>query len=87
MFDFLANLWKQLTGGKPRRPLRHIPNRPGLCSYCGSALRSLDSRQCFTCGFDWHDVNNVIVRTADPSEAARLQTLAAQRGARLVQVA
>ena len=79
MFDFLANLWKQLTGGKPRRPLRHIPNRPGLCSYCGNALRSLDSRQCFTCGFDWHDVNNVIVRTADPSEAARLQTLAAQR--------
>ncbi|MGC3967921.1 MAG: reverse transcriptase family protein [Pirellulales bacterium] len=80
MFDFLSNLWRQLTGGQPvRKPLRHVPGRPGICSYCGNSLRTLDARQCFSCGMDWHNANDVVLRSPDPDEAARLRALAAAR--------
>jgi hypothetical protein len=30
------------------------------CPYCGRLLRNQRARQCFECGMDWHDPQNVI---------------------------
>jgi hypothetical protein len=32
------------------------------CPYCGRLLRNRRASQCFVCGMDWHDPNNVINR-------------------------
>lgn len=32
------------------------------CPYCGSPLRTDLAKQCFECGTDWHDANNIIRR-------------------------
>jgi hypothetical protein len=36
------------------------------CPYCGKPLLSDAAGQCFKCGMDWHDPNNVIQR-GDPN--------------------
>jgi hypothetical protein len=33
------------------------------CAYCGQPLRTEQARQCFACGMDWHDPENVVRRT------------------------
>jgi len=35
------------------------------CPYCGKELVSEKARQCFSCGMDWHDPDNVVQR-GDP---------------------
>jgi hypothetical protein len=42
----------------PREPQRLTPP----CRYCGAPLRTALARQCFTCGADWHDPENVVFR-------------------------
>jgi hypothetical protein len=32
------------------------------CPYCGNPLRTDSAKQCFECGTDWHDANNIIRR-------------------------
>lgn len=32
------------------------------CPYCGKPLRTDTAKQCFECGTDWHDANNVVRR-------------------------
>ncbi len=41
---------------------RHVGLSAALCPYCGAALRSEKAKQCFTCGTDWRDPENVIRR-------------------------
>jgi len=32
------------------------------CPYCGQPLKSPLAKQCFQCGLDWHDDDNVVRR-------------------------
>ena len=32
------------------------------CPYCGAELRTNKASQCFACGKDWHDPDNVVDR-------------------------
>lgn len=36
------------------------PRTTGPCPYCGKALRTNMAQQCFECGADWHDPDNVV---------------------------
>lgn len=36
------------------------------CPYCGKLLRNKMAKQCFECGMDWHDPQNVTGRKAWP---------------------
>lgn len=45
-----------ILSGCPRK-------QPALpCPYCGKPLLSHQAKQCFQCGTDWHDPNNVVKR-------------------------
>jgi hypothetical protein len=44
-------------GQEHRRSSSNVP-----CPYCGAALRTPRSKQCFICGTDWRDPENVIRR-------------------------
>ncbi|MCI0360910.1 MAG: reverse transcriptase family protein [Planctomycetaceae bacterium] len=56
----------------------HVPGTPGICPYCRVPLRSLEARQCFSCGADWHDPTRV--RFGTPAGfSAPAQTASAQR--------
>jgi len=35
------------------------------CPYCGQPLKSALAKQCFQCGLDWHDDDNVVRRGSD----------------------
>ncbi len=37
------------------RILREHPNEVGRCPKCGKLTATLQARQCFACGHDWHD--------------------------------
>lgn len=39
--------------------LREPPTAPIPCPFCGKMLRTATAQQCFECGKDWHDVNQV----------------------------
>ncbi|WP_425616209.1 reverse transcriptase family protein [Anatilimnocola sp. NA78] len=62
LFDWFNNL---ISGGKagsgPSQPVKMFAGE-GVCPYCGQRLLSSQSRQCFSCGADWHDPNNVVLR-------------------------
>ena len=47
--------WVHSHGLKYERPT--IP-----CPYCKKPLRSPLAKQCFHCGMDWHDAQNVVLR-------------------------
>jgi hypothetical protein len=32
------------------------------CPHCGEPLRTEQAKQCFQCGMDWHDPENVVCR-------------------------
>lgn len=51
-----ARLWVTHPFG-PRRPARLWVGPP--CAYCGRPLRTRLARQCFDCGKDWHDPENI----------------------------
>ena len=51
-----ARLWVTHPFG-PRRPARVWVGPP--CSQCGRPLRTRLARQCFECGKDWHDPDNI----------------------------
>ncbi len=34
----------------------------GMCRYCGQMLATPHARQCFSCGYDWHDSEHVVQR-------------------------
>jgi hypothetical protein len=36
------------------------------CPHCGALLRTARARQCFECGMDWHDQDNVVCRKRRP---------------------
>ncbi|WP_375769027.1 hypothetical protein NR798_46405 [Archangium gephyra] len=40
-------------------PVEPLERRPS-CRYCGGPLRTARAAQCFGCGMDWHDPNNVV---------------------------
>ena len=44
----------------------HTPRTITPCPYCQAPLASRQAKQCFKCGYDWHDPNNVI-RRGDPN--------------------
>lgn len=51
--------WAQLWAEHPDGP-REAEKWPGPpCAYCGKTLRSKSAKQCFECGMDWHDPDNV----------------------------
>ena len=52
---FVAKQWLTEIHEKERTP----------CPYCGISLPSAKARQCFSCGMDWHDPND-LVRRSDP---------------------
>lgn len=40
-------------------PVEPLVRRPA-CRFCGGPLRTPRAAQCFSCGMDWHDPNNVV---------------------------
>jgi retron-type reverse transcriptase len=59
LFDWI---FRALFGGGAPRRRKHIPGPPGICPYCNTPLRTPDASQCFACGNDWHDPENVVQR-------------------------
>ncbi len=59
LFKWLRRL---LAGPEvPPRPVARFTEE-GVCPYCGQPLPTLQARQCFQCGADWHDPDNVVQR-------------------------
>jgi hypothetical protein len=40
------------------------------CPYCGKLLRTEKSQQCFMCGMDWHNPNQIVQHVSHPSTNA-----------------
>ncbi|HEU4338650.1 MAG TPA: hypothetical protein VFS19_01160 [Planctomycetota bacterium] len=51
-----AKLWVEHPDG-PMLPPVQWPGPP--CVYCGEPLRTKLAKQCFECGTDWHDPDNI----------------------------
>jgi len=52
--------WAELWVQHPDGPIAPPPVWKGPpCSNCGRPLRSAFARQCFECGMDWHDPDNI----------------------------
>lgn len=47
----------RVTDARPDAPFAGPP-----CPYCGMPLATDKARQCFACGTDWHDPQNVVCR-------------------------
>jgi len=43
-------------------PEGEAADEESLCPFCAEPLATLQARQCFDCGMDWHDPNNVVNR-------------------------
>ena len=50
----LAKIWAVHPDGP------HLKEARPPCHYCGRPLRSLLARQCFECGWDWHDASHPV---------------------------
>jgi len=52
--------WAQLWVEHPEGPIHPPFKWPGPpCANCGKPLRSALARQCFECGMDWHDPDDI----------------------------
>lgn len=52
--------WAKLWVEHPEGPILPPVQWPGPpCVYCGEPLRTKLAKQCFECGMDWHDSDNV----------------------------
>ncbi len=57
--DWIAKL---IFGPPPAKQPVRIYDGQGICPYCGVSLPTIHANQCFACGVDWHDPQNVFQR-------------------------
>jgi hypothetical protein len=48
--------WERFLQHTHDRILRDHPNEVGRCPKCGKLTATLQAKQCFACGYDWHDI-------------------------------
>lgn len=58
----------------------HVAKIHPPCPYCGKPLFSTGTRQCLSCGWDWHDKDNPKKLTSDPVQGIALGEAAIQQG-------
>jgi RNA-directed DNA polymerase len=80
LFDWL----KSKVTGQPATPPAAAPQKferlfadsSGICPYCSADLRTSSAQQCFNCGCDWHNPNQIVRR--GPNAEVPLLSLAQQ---------
>ena len=70
LFRPLQEAYEKVTGLKfdgddPKAIMHYRASFYGPpCPHCGRLLRNVRAKQCFECGMDWHDPQNIVCRKA-----------------------